>query len=388
MLRLIPLYLLIMSSIGEHVQCGSNETNRSVASSLQQQSNDLTSRLCGVLRPSSANASVNKTCSITQVGESILVLLGAVLRREMKSCRHIVDPRRPWKENVACALLTWTIYRLEEFKRSSLSIAEQHAVSRLLKSSQSPSATVHHSRNIIETCNLKQEASHLYCRNATGTNACKLLNLSKTLLFLLTHPRRPNQTFMDLNQTTFGCWQPELQEAGLLLAKPGKWDIDDKCIDALQAISAKVFKLFIPRMLENERVFLSRVVSRGKRRRCTMLSCLHAKLLTRMAGRAVLQRHVYPLFKKMKEFVRRRNQVTKSSKVLASCRGLRGPKSQVRSTVLKLLALVIVNDVWSTKTTSPRLPFIAASLLATVLPSKVDLILRHGWASFPDGTHD
>eukprot|EP00117_Sycon_ciliatum_P037544 scpid80303/ scgid4344/ len=375
MLRLIPLYVLIMSSIGEHVQCGSHDTNRSVAFSLRQQSNDLTRHLCGVSRPSSAHTPANKTCSTKEVGESILVLLDAVLRREMKSCRHIVDPMRSWKGNVGCALLTFTILRVQALMKHLLSGPELHNVVDMLRSSHSLTAKVHHSRSIIENCNLKQVSSELYRGNSSGPNGCRLLTLSKTLLFFVTHSKSPNPTRMELSQAAFGCWEPELEKARLLLAKPGKWDIDDKCIDALQAISAKVFKLFITRMLEHARVFLSKVVGRGKRRRCTLLSWLHAKLLTLMAGRAVLQRHVYPLFKKMKEFVRRRNQVTKSSKVLASCRGLRGPKSQVRSTVLNLLALVVVHYARSEITSSPRVPFIIASLLVSVLQSKVDLVL-------------
>ncbi|XP_065190778.1 uncharacterized protein LOC135821708 [Sycon ciliatum] len=74
---------------------------------------------------------------------------------------------------------------------------ELHKVVDMLKSSQSLNATVKHSRNIIEKCNLKQVSSQLYCGHSSSTNDCKLLVVSKMLLFFTTHPQRPNQTSMD-----------------------------------------------------------------------------------------------------------------------------------------------------------------------------------------------
>ena len=137
MLRLITVYVLIKSSKGGQVQCASNCTSRSVAASLQQQSDDLTKRLCGVSRPLPADTPANRICSITKMGESMLVVLGAVMRSEMKSCRHTVDPMRSWKENAGCALLMLLTYRFKALQKNCISRAKRDNVSFLLKSSQS-----------------------------------------------------------------------------------------------------------------------------------------------------------------------------------------------------------------------------------------------------------
>ena len=137
MLRLITVYVLIKSSKGGQVQCANNCTSRNGAASFQQQSDDLTKRLCGDSRPLSAHTSANRICSITKMGESMLVVLGAVMRSEMKSCRHIVDPMRSWKENTGCALLMLVTYRFEALQKNYLSRAESYNVSLPLKSSQS-----------------------------------------------------------------------------------------------------------------------------------------------------------------------------------------------------------------------------------------------------------
>eukprot|EP00117_Sycon_ciliatum_P007485 scpid103809/ scgid10571/ len=159
-----------MSSIGGHVQCVTKYTSRSNASSGKQKSVDLTKRLCRVSQPSSARNPANKTCFVTEMGESVMVLFDAVMRKEIKSCRQIVDRGRSWKENVGCALLTFTILRVQALMKHLLSGPELHNVVDMLRSSHSLTAKVHHSRSIIENCNLKQVSSELYRGNSSGPN--------------------------------------------------------------------------------------------------------------------------------------------------------------------------------------------------------------------------
>eukprot|EP00117_Sycon_ciliatum_P047778 scpid107461/ scgid34092/ len=249
-------FLLLVSSIPGRVQSSINISSNGrtrLFPPVIEQAEELTTRLCSVPNASSARTLGSKTCSIKDVGEDIILLLHSVLREELAQCPKIVDPRRNWRGNLWCAAVTFAVFRFNYSENKYLSTEARQSARLMLKSSHSLNVTVHHSRNIIEKCNLKQVSSRLYCGNASGLFACRLLVLSKTLLFFFTHPPKPNQTLVEVSHTSLGCWEQELEEARQLLTKPGKWDIDDKCVDTLKDIYSKLFSLLIPKFIQQIR---------------------------------------------------------------------------------------------------------------------------------------
>lgn len=177
---------------------------------LLQQSDDLTNRLCGVSRTSSGRTTSTNTCLIKDMGTDVLVLLVTVARRKMADCQNLHDSRRPWTGILWCVFLIASLFRFEKLQKSLHTVESLHAVRRMVKELQSPNATLQHSSNIIEKCDLKQVSSQVYCGYSNGPFSCQLLVTSKTLLFLLSYPPRRNQTSMEIGQTSFGCWESEL----------------------------------------------------------------------------------------------------------------------------------------------------------------------------------
>eukprot|EP00117_Sycon_ciliatum_P007242 scpid93429/ scgid10434/ len=114
----------------------------------------------------------NKTCSIMDVGEDILVLLRVVLRNELSNCQKIVEWRRTWKENLWCTVVAYRIFRLNYLENKYLSPVARQNARLMLNASQYLNAAVYDSRNTVEKCNLKNASPQLYCGNSSGPFAC------------------------------------------------------------------------------------------------------------------------------------------------------------------------------------------------------------------------
>ena len=369
-------YLLLASSIAGRVWSGNvSSSGTRMDSPALQQSNEWTRRLCSVPQRSTAGTVPNTPCSFKDVGEDILILLVTVMRRELADCPKIYELRRTGEENLWCAILVTGIFQFKNLEHKYLSQAARDNVHRLVKSSQSRNATVHHSRNIIEKCNLKQVSSKLYCGISSGPSDCKLFFMCKMLLFLLTHPPTEIQTAIQVGQTTLGCWEPELEGARQLLSKPGKWDIDDKCVDTLKDIGSKLFSVLILQIVRETSRFMFGRVSRVIVSHGNFISFLKSIIVSLMSEPIVLQRYVHSMFEGFKTFVRHRNQLTLSNKVIASCRGFRGAKSMVRETVLKLLPLPIMLHITTRNAIFPRFPFALLSLVTSLSPSIIERLL-------------
>ena len=67
------------------------------------------------------------------------------------------------------------------------------------------------------------------------------LLIAKTVVTLVS---RPDQRFLDLQASgnPIPCWQPDLQQAVELYEGPGRWDVEDPCIDVLFGVARKVLK--------------------------------------------------------------------------------------------------------------------------------------------------
>ena len=369
-------FLLLVSSIPGRVWSSNvSSSGTRMGSPALQQSDEWTKRLCSAPKGLPARTLPNKLCSLKDVGEDILLLLVTVMRRELAGCPKIYEPRQTWKNNLWCVLLVSGIFLFENMEHKYLSPTARNNVRRVVKSSQRLNATVRHSRNIIEKCNLEQVSSNRYCGISSGRSDCQLFSVSKMLLFLLTHPPTQSQTSIQVGHTSLGCWEPELEGARQLLAKPGKWDIDDKCVDTLKDIGSRVFSVLVRKFIReiNRSNFggVSKVtVSHG-----ILFSYLQSKILLLMSQPIVLQRYVYSTFEDFKAFVRHRNQLTMSNRVLVSCREIRGTKSEVRETVLRLLPLPMMLRITTRNATFPRLPIALLSLITSLSPSIIERVL-------------
>ena len=369
-------YLLLVSSISGCVWSGNvSDSGTRMDSPALQQTDEWTKRLCSVLKHSAARTLPNKPCSVKDVGDDIMILLVIVMRRELADCPKIYEPKRTWQKNIWCTILVMSIFQFKNLEHKYLSQAARDNVHRLVKSSQSQNATVHHSRNIIEKCNLEQASSNLYCGISSGPSDCKLFFMCKMLLFFLTHPPTRGKTSIQVDQTNLGCWEPELEGARQLLAKPGKWDMDDKCVDTLKDIALNLFTVIILQVNGEISRLIFGSVSRDLVSHGDLFSYLQSKMVSLMFEPTVLQRYVYSTFEVFKAFVRHRNQLTISSKVLASCQGIRGTKSVILKTVLKLLPLPMMLHITTRKATFSRLPFPILSLITALSPSIIERLM-------------
>ena len=145
---------------------------------------------------------------------------------------------------------------------------------------------------------------------------------------------------------SLGCWEPELRTEASLFSRPGPWDVSIQCIDVLQVIARQIMDKVI-------RIWLSILIHTHLYMELgTMGKYLHAfiTLLPRLfdsLSDILYQKTLYPIFNRLKKTAELRSQQhTSTSPVTVSCRGLKGRSRDVRSTLVRLYRITIINE-WS-----------------------------------------
>ena len=172
---------------------------------------------------------------------------------------------------------------------------------------------------------------------------------------------------------SLGCWEPELRTTISLFSQPGRWDVSMRCIDVLQVIAKqitdKVIRIWLSILIHTHLHVYMELGPMGK--------YLHAfiTLLPRLfdsLSDILYQKALYHVFKRLKKAAElRRQQHTSTSPVTVSCRGLKGRSSDVRSTLVRLYRITIINE-WSV---SPPAFRAAYSAINTYLPCLLESIV-------------
>ena len=181
-------------------------------------------------------------------------------------------------------------------------------------------------------------------------------------LMLLFASQRPLRPFWYHGGTyRYGCWEPALVEAERLLDKPGRWEVNDACVDTVRTISRAAIRYLASRCLSASRI------KKLKQKLDHFLKALSnsAAALTRELSSAIWQTQFYPPFAAFKTLAHKRSQ-EQHTYVTVSCRGLRGSRREVFNATLTLLRLISVNFV--RETNYEMATAWQASLLNSLLP--------------------
>jgi len=203
------------------------------------------------------------------------------------------------------------------------------------------------SSEILLSCNLTTRGNGLvhYREGRTKNDRCSIKSTAcnhRIVIFLaraaiswiLRFPA--GQEMARKERHSIGCWDPEMAEAQHLYYKTGRWDVDDVCIDIVQTIGLRMLKRVFRTWYEDAQSEQS-VLFKFQR---TFLSFV-ASVLT-LGQHSFLQATYYRVFLRFKAVAKRRSGPM-NGPVVISCRGLRGPRADVKRTVETLIRLVLVD---------------------------------------------
>ena len=333
--------------------------------------------VCRAARSSPEAGTLNTFCNLHDIPHSWYCVKMEAMQSEMRACKTVwVDS--PMLVKVYCTAMGMTLWNWDtQFRR-------------YIRSTNFSSATCHdrlnhHAERIISLCSMSSKLSHLYCANGTccalpgyRNQKCRHHLLRKLFLFLLAHPLSPDGA----NRYPFkaypldaasagrlwGCWEEELKDESHSLYTPGKWDIDSICVDTLKDLGSRVAQSVFVDVLPHWPFHLKpKRPHVGYNKRLTRLVATFLQELTSRGGDGLLQHFVYPVFERFKHTALLRSHAT-SGNIIVSCSGLLGKRTQVYSTGLRLLRLVIVHEIATVKYKLPRFAFVVLSTLNTFLP--------------------
>ena len=340
--------------------------------------------VCGAAPTNLQAGTSRKLCNWNDASQSRRCLEKEAVQSEVKACRS-VWARSTMLVKFDCTVIWLWLWNVAKDR-------EHNIQARNFNISSCHKRVNYHSERIISQCSLKSKVSHLNCTNGAGCAISGNRNLKcsyhlkhKVVLFLLAHPpsadgtdRYPFKAY-PLDATSaerlWGCWEQELKDESHTLYTPGKWDIDSTCVDTLKDLGLRVARSVFLDVLQQWQFQLKRTDGRsGFFNRCSILAATFLHQLTSLGGDALLQHYVYPVFERFNRTALLRSQAS-SGNLIVSCKGLRGKRQQVYSTVLRLLRLVIVHEITTMKYKLPRIAFLILSTLNTFLPCAVHRLL-------------
>ena len=232
-------------------------------------------------------------------------------------------------------------------------------------------------RDIIYKCGLTRD--HRECADQ-GTHgggggearyhptSVMLLLRSVGRLWLLLASHQPHRALWDKGgRYHYGCWEPVLAAAGRLLDAPGRWEVNDACVDTLEALCTAVLRYLAPQTVT---FVYDGVKPSGLLRAFGDISVK----LAQGATSALLQTVIYPAFREFKQLAKIRNQPHGiSGHAIVSCSGLRGRRREVFDTALRLLRMVGLNHV-RMETYNIRSAMIV-SVFSSVLPCTMPSVI-------------
>ena len=191
-----------------------------------------------------------------------------------------------------------------------------------------------HVPNSTETCN-NGFSSDGFISTKSGDLAQLLI--AKTIITLVS---RPDQRFWDRRTPgpSIPCWQPDLQQAARLYDRPGRWDVDDACIDVFYGAMRKVLRLIFRNAVHQFNKTFKPIGAK---------SSLVAELIQTYVQAFVTKFLAWNFPNRihgLREEASRRRSIV-SGRTTVSCRKLKGTRSEVFSNLLTLARLVFVKDI-------------------------------------------
>eukprot|EP00117_Sycon_ciliatum_P039759 scpid64629/ scgid29332/ len=152
-----------------------------------------------------------------------------------------------------------------------------------------------------------------------------------------------------LNSASLPCWEKDLISAQKLYKRLVKWDVDDDCIQILQTVMRKIIDHLWTTAFENDGPAHSLLAGDlALNRKLLVLAHSVVSILKRLAptnSDYFLQRWFYPMFKRLRNRARQSKLYKRTSALAPSCKGLRGRPSEVHSTIVQLIRLLMINEL-------------------------------------------
>ena len=166
------------------------------------------------------------------------------------------------------------------------------------------------------------------------------------------------------------CWNERLRWAANLLQKQGPWHVTRHCITTVQHLTVKMLRDFSPQIFK---YLFPRIESKVFTRILEDLEPVYWKSFS-----IFQQLFVFPPFKRFVSIAEDRGgkSTVDRSRAVVSCRGLEGTVSSARSTIVRILYLVMVNDIKHTSSPAyAALKYMAYDLFSYVPGCYVDQTL-------------
>jgi len=203
------------------------------------------------------------------------------------------------------------------------------------------------SSQIIQSCNLTTPGNGiLHLGDGQSNNyRCSILSSphNRLILFariattLLLRSPTGDRNITNVTRNN-GCWDPEMTRAQQLYLKPGRWDVDNACIDVIQAVCLKIGVHLAGIILEAIQEEIQWAAPFTK-----MLYKVSLSFLA-IGKHYIREMMIYRLLKKFRALAKERRSL-KSGPVVVSCQGLRGTRRDVLRTVATLVRLGLVQEI-------------------------------------------
>ena len=315
-------------------------------------------------------------CGYTTVVQLVTCIFEKAIENHLRDCRRAMEQNSASVRSGYCAAFITFLELISGFTRSGLDSKYCWRYGEFFN--------VEHyldlGLELVRSCHLEDSARTERCPSildSLSNDGIAQLNyhnqaISRSVLALAS---ASSDGLGHVNLSTM-CWEAELQKSAELYRRARYMDVDKKCVATLQTMSVSMIREFI---LIHEGIlrwpddrFLRLLKYTGGLDVWLPRIIRLFPSFVKENSDWILQLTLYPSFKR---FLRHANlpHGDNSSAVNVSCRGLRGSRSEIHTTVVQLLRLVIINELHHFNFS--LLPTLAGVYCNHFLPCFVDRVL-------------